>query len=158
MDVWEWDTGKYFYVSATSYLLLLFLLFSVIIIVVYYYYRNSDYTSIVIIIATDFVQIFSIMMTGMALINPIKAIASTNETFRAFDKNQLSNTEGQKQQDSDSYVDLRLPKLIFVSIQILALALAVYKCSMMGLLPLTSADWISYLPIIKNIEHSAIVI
>jgi hypothetical protein len=97
------------------------------------------------------------MMTGMALINPIKAIASTNETFKPFDKNQVSNPDERKE-DSDSHVDLRLPKLIFISIQILALALAIYKCSTMGLLPLTSADWISYLPNLQYFEHSAVVI
>ena len=97
------------------------------------------------------------MMTGMALINPIKAIASTNEVFAAFDKKQTINSDIQKD-ESDSHVDLRLPKLIYISIQILALALAVYKCSMMGLLPLTSADWISYIPKIEYLEHSAVVI
>lgn len=87
------------------------------------------------------VQIFSIMMTGMALLNPLKAMASVNDTFKAFDKE-----EG---------MDLRLPKMIFISLQILALGVGIYKCSTMGLLPLTSADWVSYLPAVKYIEHSA---
>jgi hypothetical protein len=51
------------------------------------------------------IQIFSIMMTGMALINPLKGIASTNEAFKSFD-----NEEG---------VDLRLPKFLYVSLQVL---------------------------------------
>ena len=87
------------------------------------------------------VQIFSIMMTGMALINPLKALVAINDTFRGFEKE-----EG---------VDLKIPKLIFIALQILSLAVAVYKCSTMGLLPLTSADWVSYLPPVKYAEAAA---
>lgn len=79
------------------------------------------------------VQIFSIMMTGMALVNPIKAIAGVNSTFKAFD-----NEEG---------LDLKFPKLVFLLLQLLAFGVGLYKCSTMGLLPLTSADWVSTLPI-----------
>ncbi len=82
------------------------------------------------------------MMTGMALINPIKAIASTNQTFQQFEKE-----EG---------VDLRLPKLIFISLQIVSLLMALYKTYTMGLLPATSADWASYLPEKTYAERSAI--
>lgn len=86
------------------------------------------------------VQIFSIMMTGMALINPLKGILAVNDTFKNFDKE-----EG---------MDLKIPKLIFISLQILSLAVAVYKCSTMGLLPLTAADWVSYLPEGRYVEHA----
>ena len=77
------------------------------------------------------IQIFSIMMTGMALLNPIKAIVATNKTFERYEK------EG---------VDLRLAKLIFISLQFVALVMALYKTYTMGLLPVTSGDWTSYLP------------
>jgi hypothetical protein len=86
------------------------------------------------------IQIFSIMMTGMALINPLKALFSINEPFKPFEKE-----EG---------IDLKMPKLIFAGLQILALGVALYKCSTMGLLPLTSADWVNYLPSIEYKEHS----
>ena len=68
----------------------------------------------------------------MSLINPLKAIVTTSQTFERFDKE-----EG---------VNLFLPKLIFLSLQILALAVALYKTHTMGLLPVTSGDWTSYLP------------
>jgi len=90
------------------------------------------------------IQIFSIMMTGMSLINPFKALLATNETFKNFEKE-----EG---------VDLKIPKLIFVSLQLLSLGVALYKCSTMGLLPLTSADWVYQLPIGNYIEHGGIPI
>jgi hypothetical protein len=88
------------------------------------------------------IQIFSIMMTGMALINPLKAIATVNQTFKPFEKE-----EG---------INLYIPKLIFISLQILSLGVAVYKCSTMGLLPLTSSDWVSYLPVKAYVEHAGI--
>lgn len=78
------------------------------------------------------IQIFSIMMTGMALMNPLKAIASVNESFRHLEK--------------EDGVNLSMPKLIFISVQLVSFAMAMYKLSSMGLLPLTSADWVSYIP------------
>ena len=82
------------------------------------------------------------MMTGMALINPLKAIASINETFRAFEKEEGLN--------------LYMPKLIFLALQVLSLGVAVYKCSTMGLLPLTSSDWVGNLPVKQYLEHAGV--
>ena len=82
------------------------------------------------------------MMTGMALINPLKAMFSVNDAFRGFDK--------------EDDVDLKIPKLIYLSLQLLSFGVAVYKCSTMGLLPLTSADWVSTLPNPLPLEYAAI--
>lgn len=86
------------------------------------------------------IQIFSIMMTGMALINPLKAIVTTNQTFKQF--------------ESEPSVDLRIPKLIFISLQFVAFAAAMYKTYTMGLLPVTSGDWTSYIPSQTFLESS----
>ena len=86
------------------------------------------------------IQIFSIMMTGMALINPLKAIVATGKTFEKFEK------EG---------VDLRLAKLIFISLQVVSLLVALYKTHAMGLLPVTSGDWTSYIPTRTYAETSS---
>jgi hypothetical protein len=59
-------------------------------------------------------QIFSIMMIGMAFVNPVKAIAGVNDTFSRFEQ-------------GEHPISLKLPKLIFLLIQILALCLAAYK-------------------------------
>jgi hypothetical protein len=90
-------------------------------------------------------QIFSIMMIGMAFVNPVKAIAGINVTFSRFQK------EGKP-------ISLTMPKLIFLGIQLLSLGLAMYKASTMGLLPLTSADWTSYIPMRRFAEHSSVPI
>lgn len=102
--------------------------------------KNVLSTAFMLWMSGSSIQIFSIMMTGMALINPIKAIFGTNNAFKEYEKE-----EG---------IDLRVPKLTYVGIQLLALGVALYKCSTMGLLPLTSADWIEYLPKVEFIETS----
>ena len=89
------------------------------------------------------IQIFSIMMTGMALFNPIMAITSMKQTFSKFEGEGLN---------------LFVPKAIFISLQGLALGVALYKCSTMGLLPLTSVDWTKYIPEQQYLEKSGVPI
>ena len=79
----------------------------------------------------------------MALINPIKGLVSINHTFDKF------NTK-------EDPVDLKIPKLIFIALQLLTIAMALYKCSTMGLLPLTSSDWTVYIPSKVYLESSAV--
>ena len=86
------------------------------------------------------IQIFSIMMTGMALINPLKALLTINNVFKPY--------------EGKDGVDTKIAKLIFIGMQVASLAVALYKCSMMGLLPLTSADWVNNIPIQRFLEHS----
>ena len=106
--------------------------------------KNLLTTAFMLWMSGSSIQIFSIMMTGMALINPLKAIVGINEFFAP-----LAKEEG---------VDIHLPKLIYLSLQVLAVGLALYKCSTMGLLPVTSADWTSYIPSKIIEEQSAIPI
>lgn len=94
--------------------------------------KNLFTTALMLWMSGSSIQIFSIMMTGMALWQPLKALATMNEPFRNLEK--------------DEGVNLRNAKLIYVSLQLLALAVGLYKCSTMGLLPLTSVDWLNYLP------------
>lgn len=67
-------------------------------------------------------QIFSIMMVFMAFKNPIMGLIGTNMAFERFES---PRTEGQ----------LRVVKLAYVAMQLLALALGVWKLNGMGLLP-----------------------
>ena len=52
-------------------------------------------------------------------------------------------------------LDVRVPRLLFVAVNLAGIAVALYKLAMMGLLPVTSADWLSYLPLKAPIEYSA---
>jgi len=78
------------------------------------------------------IQIFSIYTLFNALSTPVKGIFSTEATFE-----KLGGEKG---------VDTNMSKLIFVAMQVLALGVALYKCHTMGLLPLTSIDWLGTLP------------
>jgi len=86
------------------------------------------------------IQIFSIYATGNALISPLRGMLQLSQAFKQFE-------------EKDG-INLFMPKLVFVSLQLLALGVALYKCSTMGLLPLTSADWTSYLPEKVYSEHA----
>jgi ER membrane protein complex subunit 4 len=51
-------------------------------------------------------------------------------------------------------VQLTLPKLGYAALNMLGVGMALYKCASLGLLPVTSADWTSYLPPKTMMEHS----
>jgi ER membrane protein complex subunit 4 len=104
--------------------------------------KNILTTGFMLWMSGSSIQIFSLMMTGMALWTPINAIASLNKTFSRY--------------DGEAGIDLNIPKLIFISLQIFGLAIAIYKCSTMGLLPLTSADWTHYIPHYQYLEHAGV--
>jgi len=72
-------------------------------------------------------QIFSIMMLGMAFWQPLQKLLNVNAEFARF---------------ADSEVDLTLPKLAFIGCNLLALGLALYKSQAMGLLPTSAIDWL----------------
>uniref|UniRef100_A0A7S3LQY2 ER membrane protein complex subunit 4 n=1 Tax=Aplanochytrium stocchinoi TaxID=215587 RepID=A0A7S3LQY2_9STRA len=85
-------------------------------------------------------NIFSIMMTGMALWTPLKTLLSMNQTFEKF--NDLPNGA------------IMQAKVIFLFLNGIGLAMGVYKLGNMGLLPLYSSDWISMLEVKSPIEIS----
>jgi len=69
-------------------------------------------------------NIFSISITSSAILSPLTAVFSMSRTFRSLDG-----------------VDLQLPKLIFVALNLVWFGMGMYKMSSMRLLPTTSADW-----------------
>ena len=71
------------------------------------------------------------MMTGMGIYNPLNQIAQINQIFKRFEEKDGA--------------DLTTPKLIFIALNLASLGVALYKCKAMGLLPITAADWTSYL-------------
>ena len=86
------------------------------------------------------VNIFSMMMTGMAIINPIKSMMNMGNVFKQF---------------SDGAIDLTVPRLVFIGLNLVPIVIAMYKCSTLGLLPVTSADWTSLLAVREPAEVSA---
>ena len=87
------------------------------------------------------INIFSIMITGMAFVNPVRAILGMSDTFARLEDGQL---------------DVTVQKLAFIGVQLFGIMLAMWKCGTMGLLPVTSADWAFYIDIRRHLEETGI--
>lgn len=73
-------------------------------------------------------NMMSISVTSMSILNPLMAILGINKQFAKFE-------------DASGKVELQMPKLIFTLLNLVWLAVGLYKMSKMRLLPTTSADW-----------------
>ncbi|KAG9244263.1 hypothetical protein BJ878DRAFT_507053 [Calycina marina] len=93
--------------------------------------KQLPMTAIMMYMSGNSLQIFSIMMVGMAFKNPILGLMATNQAFERFE------SEGNKN-------GLVVAKLAYVGMQVLALALGIWKVNGMGLLPTTRSDWLAW--------------
>eukprot|EP00543_Licmophora_paradoxa_P019276 CAMPEP_0202462648 /NCGR_PEP_ID=MMETSP1360-20130828/54840_1 /ASSEMBLY_ACC=CAM_ASM_000848 /TAXON_ID=515479 /ORGANISM="Licmophora paradoxa, Strain CCMP2313" /LENGTH=182 /DNA_ID=CAMNT_0049085203 /DNA_START=47 /DNA_END=595 /DNA_ORIENTATION=+ len=84
-------------------------------------------------------NIFSISITSMAILSPIGSIVSIGRSFAQW--------EG---------VDLTMPKLVFIGLNLIWFAVGMYKMSSMSLLPTTSADWTGSIVWKEMMETSSI--
>lgn len=84
--------------------------------------KNLPMTAIMMYMSGNSLQIFSIMMVFMAFKNPIMGILATNQAFERFE------TETNR-------AKIVQVKLAYVVMQVVALALGVWKVNSMGLLP-----------------------
>eukprot|EP01112_Ceratiomyxa_fruticulosa_P002037 TRINITY_DN1217_c0_g2_i18.p1 TRINITY_DN1217_c0_g2~~TRINITY_DN1217_c0_g2_i18.p1 ORF type:complete len:160 (+),score=25.82 TRINITY_DN1217_c0_g2_i18:354-833(+) len=100
-------------------------------------------TAFMLWMAGSGIHIFSIMITGYSILNPIKAIFGVSSTFSKF---------------SDGSTPLFQPKIIYILLNLLSLSVALYKCSNMGLLPTAPSDWISMLQVKQPLEYSTLAI
>lgn len=88
-------------------------------------------------------NIFSISITSMAIMSPVKGILSVSNAFRSCE-------------DPDGKVDLTSSKALFVLLNFAWLGVGMYKMATMKLLPLTSADWEGYVVWKDVLETSSI--
>ena len=79
-------------------------------------------------------NIWSISITSMAVLSPLAGILSLDKTFGHLQATAANNAKSTED-------ILQMPKLIFLGLNIVWLALGLYKMSSMRLLPTTSADW-----------------
>ncbi len=84
--------------------------------------KQLPMTAIMMYMSGNGLQIFSIMMVMMAFKNPIMGLMATNSAFTKFE------SESTKAQ-------LLQVKLAYIAMQLVALALGVWKVNAMGLLP-----------------------
>lgn len=85
------------------------------------------------------VQIFSMMVTFGGIFQPIKAILTSGQTFERF---------------ADANTDMTGPRLVFCAIQVVGLAMALWKLNAMGLLPTHASDWVSNMKPPTPLEHA----
>jgi len=93
--------------------------------------KQLPMTAIMMYMSGNSLQIFSIMMVGMAFKNPIMGLMATNQ---AFEKLESEGTKGK----------IVMVKAVYVAMQLLALALGIWKVNGMGLLPTTRSDWLAW--------------
>ena len=87
------------------------------------------------------ISIFPIMMVVMMAIRPIKTLFSVNATFKALD-----NVDGG---GGGGMANLG-QKCVFVLGNLVGVALALWKCHGMGLLPTHTSDWLAFAdPVIR---------
>lgn len=84
--------------------------------------KGLPMTAIMMYMSGNSLQIFSIMMVFMAFKNPLMGLVNTNQAFERF---QTESNSGQMLQ----------VKFVYVAMQLLALAVGVWKINAMGLLP-----------------------
>ena len=88
------------------------------------------------------ISIFTIMITMQFISNPIKAMTSVNQTFTPYEHKDIN---------------LLLPKLAFVGINIGLLGMALYKFSIMGVIPVTPNDWAGIISTRSPIQSSQVI-
>jgi len=93
--------------------------------------KQLPMTAIMMYMSGNSLQIFSIMMVGMAFKNPIMGLMATNQAFEKLE------SEGIKSK-------ITMVKAVYVAMQLLALALGIWKVNGMGLLPTTRSDWLAW--------------
>jgi len=82
---------------------------------------------LIMYMAGNSISIFPIMMVGMLIVRPVKALFTTQGTFKMIEG---SHAIGQK--------------LVYLIGNIVNILLALYKCQSMGLLPTHSSDWLFF--------------
>ncbi|KIM87431.1 hypothetical protein PILCRDRAFT_814955 [Piloderma croceum F 1598] len=81
------------------------------------------------------VQIFSMGIVFMLLMTPFKNIAAINAAFAPFAPTNAS---------ANSIMTLPLQKLVYLLCNLLTLAVGLWKCRSMGLLPTGTGDWLAF--------------
>lgn len=86
--------------------------------------------------AGNSISIFPIMMVGMLIVRPVKALFTTQSTFKMVEGTQAI---GQK--------------FVYFIGNVVNILLALYKCHSMGLLPTHSSDWLAFEEPQTRVEH-----
>ena len=84
-------------------------------------------------------SIFPIMMVIMMAVRPLKTLFSVNATFKNLDS-------------ADGSGGNLFHKAVFVMGNLVNVALAMYKCHSMGMLPTYASDWLAFADPVERVE------
>jgi len=87
------------------------------------------------------ISIFPIMMVVMMMFRPLKTLFSVKQAFKGFETG--ANGLG---------VNILGQKLVFILGNLANVALAMYKCHTMGLLPTHASDWLAFADPLQRAE------
>jgi len=85
------------------------------------------------------ISIFPIMMVIMMAIRPLKTLFSVNATFKNLDTSEAGGHN-------------LFHKAVFVMGNLVNVALAMYKCHSMGMLPTYASDWLAFADPVERVE------
>ncbi|KAK9695922.1 hypothetical protein K7432_012727 [Basidiobolus ranarum] len=103
--------------------------------------KNIPMNGFMLYMSGSGVQIFSIIITGMLFFQPFQALMNLGPVFERFEA-KPSKGKGKVPEEQ---VNLMLPKLVFIAVQLTIMCMGVYKLSSMGLLPTASSDWLAFM-------------
>mmetsp|Transcript_46925 Transcript_46925/g.34356 ORF Transcript_46925/g.34356 Transcript_46925/m.34356 type:complete len:103 (+) Transcript_46925:197-505(+) len=87
-------------------------------------------------------SIWTIMITVAFVMNPIKSIFTVNSAFVQFE---------------NKNINLFLPKIVFILLNSVTLGAAIYKFSVMGIIPVLPIDWVGIFNPKTPFEHSQVI-
>ncbi|KAI5451717.1 hypothetical protein NCC49_001366 [Naganishia albida] len=103
------------------------------------------------------IQIFSMGIVWMLLTSPWQAAWNVLNTFEPFKQTSPDDTTiAASETPKPSIGPLILPILTFIGCQLLVLALGVWKCKQMGLVPSGTGDWLQFETRAEPPEWSAV--
>ena len=88
-------------------------------------------------------SIWTIMITIAFVLNPLKSIFGVNQAFTQFEHKKIN---------------LLGPKLLYLLFNFVILGAALYKFSVMGIIPVAPYDWVGLINSKVPIEHSQVVV
>uniref|UniRef100_A0A915E8R5 ER membrane protein complex subunit 4 n=1 Tax=Ditylenchus dipsaci TaxID=166011 RepID=A0A915E8R5_9BILA len=86
------------------------------------------------------VSIFPIMMVAMMAWRPMKTLMAVNAAFKPL--------------EAEYNGSLIIHKILFILGNFGAIALAIYKCHSMGLLPTFASDWLDFIPQAERMQYN----
>lgn len=100
-------------------------------------------------------SVWTIMICVAFMLNPLKSIFAVNQGKI---NHQISSFTLAFTPFENKNINLLLPKLTFVFFNAVILAAAIYKFSVMGIIPVAPYDWVGLINSKVPLEHNQVVV